>query len=375
VSIALPPSRGLRWWIAVLLVVVCTLLLAAADRTLGEVYARFAVPTGAAQWIWEIRDRKDVSPAAFYAARDFTLDTLPRRARLLVSGDEEYILYLNGERVGAGSWRTGSPLDVWEVGPLLQPGANRLLAEVRSARGIGGLLLSLEDGDGRQLARTDESWRIFHRHELGLLRGWLPLTGDSAPPSTPASCWGYPPLGRWGSPRSGPLLPLWSALGRGRPQPAASPLLLPPLAHFPPDRPQPPRRLFDFGREVTGYLLVDVRPAAEIAAGLVWVGTAPPDPLAQPETAGMLVLPGRRSWMDARPRRFRYALIVGLPAATGTRVQEVDAVKAAGLLAPAVPVEARGVLGIDPPPLRTPVEDEVWRELEGVPGVAGRKKR
>ncbi len=41
---------------------------------------------------------------------------------------------------------------------------------------------------------------------------------------------------------------------------------------------------------------------------------------------------------------------------------------------PRAAAPVRGVLGIVPPPLRTPVEDEVWRELEGVPGVAGREE-
>jgi len=89
----------------------------------------------------------------------------------------------------------------------------------------------------------------------------------------------------------------------------------------------------------------------------------------------MVVMAGRRTWMDAWPRRFRYALVVGLGDALSARVQEVDPVAAAGLVAPPAGADSgRGVLGIVPPPaLRTPVEDEVWRQLQGVPGVAGRK--
>lgn len=358
--------------------IVGALLLALGDRALRIVLARASLPTGAAQWIWEPRDHRDLSPAAFYAVRDFTLDTPPARARLLVDGDPEYILYLNGQRVGTGGWRPGAPLDVWEVGPLLQPGANRLLAEVRSDNGNGGFLLSLQDEErGRQLVRSDESWRVFHEHQLGVLRGWLPLRGAFSPPSVPASCWGEPPLGRWGRPRLGPVRPLLAELSTGRPVPAVSSVLLPTLDRFPPERPHPPFRLFDWGRQVTGYLLVDVEPPTAQAQGLLYTGNAPPQPSDQRPATGIVLMAGRRTWMDARPRRFRYALVVGLGGLSGAasaRVQEVDPVAAAGLVAPATGSEGeRGVLGIVPPPLRTPVEDEVWRQLQGVAGVPGGK--
>ena len=371
-----PPSSR-RPWLLPVLIVLGVLLTALGDRGVRMLVAH-SLPTGTAQWIWEQRDRKDVSPTAFYAVRDFTLDTLPTRARLRANGDPEYILYLNGERIGAGGWREGDSLDVWDVGPLLQPGGNRLLAEVRSDHGSGGLLLSLQDAQGRSLVQTDESWRIFHQHQLGILRGWLPATGTFSPPSDPAACWGLPPLGRWGRPRTGPARALLSELTVGRPVPAASSTLLPGLPELAqaPERPHPPLRLFDWGREVTGYLLLGVEPSATLGKGLLYTGMAPPRPLAERPAAAILVMAGRRTWMDARPRRFRYALVVG-PAVTA-QVQEVDRVRAAGLVAPPAPgvggtARARGVLGIVPPPLRTPVEDEVWRQLQGVARVAGKE--
>jgi hypothetical protein len=371
-----PPRR--RWAVPVL-VIAGVLLLAAADRVLRIVLAKASLPTGAAQWIWEPRDHRDLSPAAFYAVRDFTLDAPPARARLLVGGDPEYILYLNGQRVGTGGWSPGEPLDVWEAGPLLQPGANRLLAEVRSDDGSGGFLLSLQDeAGGRQLVRSDESWRVFREHQLGVLRGWLPLRGPFSPPSVAASCWGEPPMGRWGRPRLGPVRPLLADLSTGRPVSAASSVLLPALDHVPAERPHPPLRLFDWGRQVTGYLLLDVDPSTVQVKGLLYTGDAPPQPGDQRPAAGIVLMAGRRTWMDARPRRFRYALVVGLGGAESARVQEVDPavdpVVAAGIVAPPAGADGeRGVLGIVPPPLRTPVEDEVWRQLQGVAGVPGRK--
>jgi len=377
-----------RRWGVLILVAVGVLLLALGTRALASLVARFTVPTRTAQWIWEPRERRDLSPAAFYAVRDFTLDTVPARARLLVSGDEEYILYLNGARIGAGAWRPGSALDVWEAGPLLQPGSNRILAEVRSERGTGGFLLSLQNAAGEPLVRTDGEWRIFHSHQLGILRGWLPLSGEAGPPSAPAQVWGLPPLGRWGLPRVGPVRPLFTDLVRGRPLPALSAATLPNPGHASArssqrpsqEAPQPALRLLDWGREVTGYLLVDVQPSEKMGIGLLYTGAAPPSPLQERPASSILVVPGRRTWMDAHLRRFRYALVVGLPGAMeeiSARVQEVDPAQAAGLLQEEERARrpARGVLGIVPPPLRTPVEDEVWRGLEGVAGVAGGKER
>lgn len=342
-----------------MLVALATLGLALVARALPALRARLAAPTGMAQWIWETRDRRDVSPTAFYAVRDFSLETLPERARVLVTADEEYVLSLNGRRIGAGSWERGAPLDVYEVGSLLQEGPNRLLAELRSGRGAGGFLLSLEDGEGRQLARTDESWRIFHQHHPGLVRGWLPLarrTEDppEIPESDPAFCWGVPPTGTWGTPSAGAPRPLLSEMSFG-PSLPATPISL----EEGPEK--PPRQLFDWGRPVGGYVTVEVRQEPELQVGLLFTGDAPPDPHRDRPAASVLLMPRQRVWRSARPGRFRYALVVGIAQPRGASVQPVDAAVLPRLLPRTHTLE--GVFGIAPPPLRTPVEDKVWGKL------------
>ncbi|HEX7183955.1 MAG TPA: hypothetical protein VF756_19145 [Thermoanaerobaculia bacterium] len=365
-----PPTR--RWRAALILVFLASVALAVGTRQLSVLLARVAAPTDGAQWIWMERDRKDVSPAAFYAARDFEVESPPARARLMAIADPEYILYLNGRRVGSGTYGEGGRLDTWEVGPLLQPGTNRLLAELRSDRGAGGFLAALEDAEGEVLVRTDESWRVFPRHELGLLRGWMLLQGPGSPESQPAFCWGYPPTGRWGMPAAGDPKPLFPDVVRGRPVPAASTVRPGRPPGFPADLPSPPQILFDWGREVTGYLTLALPPSTERTAALLFTGDVPPRPLADPPAA-VAILPGRGSWTDALPRRFRYALVVGLKEPVTAQVQRVDETAAASLLA-GVHRPARGVFGIAPPSLRTPVEHEIWGDLESVPGVAGREK-
>lgn len=358
-----------------MLVVLVTLGLGLVARIVPALGTRLTAATGAAQWIWESRDRRDVAPTAFYAVRDFDVETLSKRARLLVTADEEYVLSLNGRRVGAGSWEQGAPLDIYEVGPLLQPGPNRLVAELRSGRGAGGFLLSLEDGEGRQLARSDESWRIFHQHHPGLVRGWLPLARrpedpPEIPESEPAFCWGLPPTGTWGRPVAGAPRPLLFEMTPG----AAVPATLAAPAGTP-EEGRPPQQLFDWGRQVGGYLRIDVPPAPELQVGLLFTGAAPPDPHRDRPVASVLVMPRQRVWLAARPGRFRYALVVGIASPFGAIVRPVDAAVLPRLLPRAQsPQGPEGVFGISPPPLRTPVEDKVWGKLESVPSVAGREK-
>ena len=369
-------STRRRWVFAVALTALAAVVCALAVRSVSALAARLDMPTGGAQWIWVARDWRDLTPVAFYAVHDFEVEEPPARARLLAMADEEYVLTLNGRPVGTGRWQRGGGLDVYEVGPLLQPGLNRLIAELRSASGSGGFLASLDDpATGRHLARTDESWRMVRRHELGLVRGWVTLTGPGAVESEPAFCLGYPPTGRWGRPTAGRAKPRLDEFLRGRPVPAVS-MRPTRFATRVPERPQPPQVLFDWGREVTGYLDLAMARSDRLGMALLYTGAAPPDPLAGPPAADILLLPGEGRWLDAQPRRFRYVLVVGASGAREARVLPVDPAVLARFPPPRGTTRSPvgGVLGVVPPPLRTPVEDEVWRELEGVPGVAGRKE-
>ncbi|HEY6320940.1 MAG TPA: hypothetical protein VJA16_05215 [Thermoanaerobaculia bacterium] len=355
--------------------------------------------TGGAEWIWVAHDRRQAQPLAFYAVRDFALAAPPPRARLLALGDPEYVLYLNGKRVGAGSWRPGAHLDEYEVGPLLRIGGNRLLAELRSAGGGGGFLASLVDeASGRPLLGTDGGWRTFRRHRLGLVRGWLPVEPaavaavvSAAGPGEAAVTWGRPPVGRWGRVVPPWPRPLFAELtGDRRPVPAASP-----APYVPPPstgvRGDSTMVLFDWGRQVTGYLALETGfepgmdddleqpPPARQRTALLWTGDAPPEPAGsglRPSGAGVM-MSSAHLWLDARLRSFRYALVIGLERPLAARVYAVEPREAArgGLevAAPQAPPAGHGVFGLAPPRLRTPVEDEVRRKLERLQGVAGRK--
>lgn len=363
-----PALRRPRWKAALWTTLALVVVLVAAQRFLPALRARLFLPTAEAQWIWKKQGRITQGAVAFYAARDFDLAAAPPRARLLAVADEEYILTLNGKPVGSGglAGRDHGGLDVYEVGPLLRPGGNRLVAELRSGRGTGGFLARIEDPrTGKSLVVTDDHWRLFDRYQIGILRGWLPLGKDQG--AIPAFQWGYPPTGRWGWPQAGPPRPVAAALnGAGAPGvPAPSA-----LAGFPL---QGPYTVFDWGREVEGYLQLDLPPGEALGTGLLFTGTQPPDPVREPPAGAVLIAPGNPTWTDARPRRFRYAVILGLERPLRASVRALVAEEAARAdLRPRG--KEKGFLGIVPPPLRTPVEDEVWRKFKRVPRVAGREE-
>ncbi|HSS51023.1 MAG TPA: hypothetical protein VLX28_18945, partial [Thermoanaerobaculia bacterium] len=342
-----PPFHGRRWGAIALVTSLVVLVLALAARALPGVRAR-GLPTAGAQWIWKDVDWDDHQPAVFYVARDFDLVAPPASAHLLATADEEYVLTLNGRRLGAGAFQPGAVLDIYEAGPFLLPGANRLMIEVRSARGAGGLLASLVDGAGRMLVGTDDRWRLFPNYELGLERGWLPLDRG-----VPVYCWGFPPMGRWGRPRLGRLKPqLGEIAGPAVPTISATPQ--PPVLPAPAGRPPGSPVLYDWGREMTGYVSLELAPAAvasaepaEMQKALLFTGDSPPDPLRSRPAASILIAPGRRVWLDARPRRFRYALTLGLAPAANLAVLPVP--PALDLVVPPLAArEERGVLGIVP---------------------------
>jgi hypothetical protein len=124
--------------------------------------------------------------------------------------------------------------------------------------------------------------------------------------------------------------------------------------------------LLDWGRPVEGHLSLRLGNGG-LRTALLFTGAEAVDPLADgpgaAPDAAVIVVPDRRGWTDVVPRRFRYVAVLG---ATPVVEAWVD---------PPLPWETvrepaggrrAGLFGIAPPPLRTPVEDEVWRQLKGL---------
>ncbi len=344
-------------------------------------------PAPEAEWIWtQGRLPRYTGPRAFYAYRDFEVSVASRETELRILADEEYLVYLDGRRIGSNVYRTDAALDRYRVGDLLGPGRHRLAVELRSGRGAGGLLLTLVDPrTERVLVATDASWRTFEHYHPGVLEGWLPTSQGG-----PVVSWGRPPTGRWGRVGLGPLRPrfeevagdLWSRRAR-LPERRSSeapgregwePVPAGPAAAD--DRGLGPVSRFDWGEEVTGYLVVEQVNPLGLPVGLGYLDLdADPAPaaratMAMPADVQIVFVPGAALWRDAVPRRFRTLRLLGLPTLRRVWVEPVPEGALEDLPEPprALPP---GVLGLEPPPLRTPVEDEVRRELERVPGLAG----
>ena len=345
-------------WLAV------ALLALVSQAVLSPWLAREAGGLGEARWLWAARDRTDTTPIAFFLVRDFDLPAVPAAARMVSFGDEEFSLFLNGEWVAAGRFRPGAPADVREVTGLLRPGTNRVMVELRSSHGLGGFAARLEDGEGRTLLVSDRRWQV-HRSDRGLF-GDGPADGRPEPPLD----WGASPVGRWGRPEPGPAQP---PLARPRRE-----LLAPLFGPLPPDgweatppqarwwQPLGQRVVFDWGEPVEGFLALEFAPAEGGARALVVLAESLSDQV-RPRADRLFALPpGRHHWYDVEPRRFRYATVVSLVPVLHAKVY----LEPAGALPGRSP---RGLLGIDPRPLRPPGEDELWRELEGLPGGADRE--
>ena len=340
--------RVRRSWL-LFLGIAATFALAGSANAFRAARARSVLPTRAAEWIWSGDARRERGPSAFWAARDFTLDAVPASAVLEVQADPEYVLWLNGRRIGAGRFTEGAPLDGYEVAPLLEVGTNRLLAELRSDHGAGGFLLSLTEGSvGRQFLVSSAEWTILRRDDPSLLRGLRPLEGGA-----PAYSWSFPPIGRWGTPRLGAVRPI--RFERGTPVPSTS-------------RSGVPERevRFDWGPQGTvGRLALEIVPqeAVQIAVLRVQSAGARPDPRSC-SAISVILMPNQREWLDPQVRRIQAAEIVGTMRVEAARVLPPDGPEER-VAGPAAP--SRGLLGLPVPPLRTPVEDEVGRQLERLP--------
>ncbi len=362
---ALGGSRTL--WV---LLVLALPVLAIAERGLRSAYGRFWAPTGAAQWIWAETGESN-GGVSFFVFRDFELGGYPGRARISCRADEDFFLYLNGELVGSGSYRDGEPMSTFEVGYLLEPGVNRVAAELRSGRGVGGFLLDLEiEGEEPLRLGTDDTWSVVRAYTDKLL-----TPGGATAEVESAISLSAPPTGRWGLPRIGP-----PTLG------FADLVSLADVRHAPralsdatggqwreldpPNVSSPPLGravTFDWGREVVGYPNV-VFGRKEGAKALIFLGVERPDPAVDRPVAYLLNPVGRKSWSDTRPRRFRYLTAIATAEMVGARVLPIVPEFAEQALAEAAPHQ--GVFGLEALRLRPPVEDEIRRELERLASVA-----
>jgi len=357
-------ARPLRFFVAT---AVLALVAAGGERLFAQLRSRFAEPSVGAHWIWAEGDYSGGEPIAFYALRELELEVV-EPTRIAIAADETYILYVNGQRVGSGFYRSKGPVDEYEVSDMLHVGLNRFLVELRSNRGAGGLLaeIEIETAEGREPSRivsTDADWQIVRRFYPGLFGGWAVLEGGEAP-----RVWRAPPTGRW-------------RLGSRRQAEVMLPLHLPSLPRLAPLRVRAqhktlwfdvgeevkrripsvgPKQLYDWGEEVEGFLSFDLS-SAEGHPGLLFFGSEPPDPAVLPPDAVLLTVPGRRYWEAAYPRRFRYLLLIGAEPHRFIGVDSSESIR--NRVASPPDMHPPGVFGLQPPRSYSKVEEDVWGRL------------
>lgn len=144
------------------------------------------------RWIWCEGEETDFRDFHLFIRGEVTLDEQPRAARLHVSAEDRYLLYVNGTRLGRGPARSLPTLksyDTYDVGSCLKPGRN-VIALLVYHYGFGdlvkaghnyasgaraGVWAQLEtEADSGELRRsgTDDTWR------LRPAAGWVRVAGQ-----------------------------------------------------------------------------------------------------------------------------------------------------------------------------------------------------
>lgn len=364
---------GRRGWLALVLVLGALVGLQAVLQRFLEAYV---LPTGEAQWIWVAEGEEARGPVAFYAVRDFELSQIPKWALLTTAADEEALVFLNAVPVGGSRYLNGQSLKQYDVLEALQVGRNRLVVEVRGVRGVGGLLLLLEAMGAEEKTRvaTDGDWQILRRPEDALFDLTLPLPDGEAP-----VVWGPAPVGRWlvseqpeAIPTIAELRTTPGALGAQRFRLSAGNRRWQQLGQT--DRSSPALGnwvTFDFGQEVMAYLALrfPAQPAENSRPiGLLYLGNQPRILNRSQAERHVVIMPGQRIWLDAKPRRFRYATYVGLTPISGADAYPVDGARADEIWATGH--ATAGAFGLPVGQLGPSLEDIVWRELHGLTSVA-----
>ena len=368
---AVGESVSLRTFTRVIALLVGLLALAGFESWLRPRQLERGLPTGTAKWIWASKIGPEDGWVNFFLHKDFALNNEPAHAELKIQADEGYWTFLNGKAIGSGAFREEAPLDSYDVGRFLRLGRNRIVVQVRSRRGTGGLLASLDVNDEESIV-SDSTWEATWRYERALFRpGFRPEDAAGV------HVWGRPPIGRWDVPRAVVRIPdVERQLVNPKPREALRTRSFGGSGwdrRFPKAEQRVPLGrwvVFDLGEVVTGYSNV-VFASRGGTFGIVFAGIDRPyEPGMSEPVARFQAPPGQGSWSDPEPRRFRFLTVLANAEIAGLRVFETAAEM---VTSRAADVTVRSTaFGIEPPSGPS-VEDEFWRKLERLTGFTGRE--
>ena len=181
---------ALRWTVAGLAVLAAAPAVHAANPWKGS-------------WIWHQAPRE-----TNYFRKVIVLGKDIRQAKVAITADNTYELYVNGIKVGADyDWTT---LEVHDIGSRVRPGRNIIAAKATDpGADVGALLVegAVTFADGSvMLFGTDGTWKISG--DAG--PGWTEIDFDDSGWASPREI-GKPPIGPWGGiehPSLAPKTPL-----------------------------------------------------------------------------------------------------------------------------------------------------------------------
>lgn len=269
---------------------------------------KFFITTGAAEWIWVTDPMRKEQPVAAFFARDFQIPASAQYVRLNVAADPGYTVYFNGAVVGRSTFAPLKTIDSYDVTFLKKHGTNRLVIAVRSGKGSGGLLATVDFGPmSRNLIVTDGSWIVHRTWADGLLQRDLPF-------AQPVRTFGSPPIGRWNFPRRADKVAHTTAErevsassvveveGAIRETRIMSGVAVASLR-------REKARAYDFDHVNGNLVLTREGVAPEVV--LVRFANAPEELPLEGSVVPMVFAAGERRMVDPAAREFRYAMVYG----------------------------------------------------------------
>jgi hypothetical protein len=124
-----------------------------------------------ARWIWAEGEPAPRNSYTYFR-KNLELDSTPKEAKIHVTADSRYQLFVNGKFVGRGPVRSDRRwlyYDTWDVAPHLKKGKNAVAVLVHHygewtfqyMQGCGGLLAEVVGANGKPLGRADSTWRAL----------------------------------------------------------------------------------------------------------------------------------------------------------------------------------------------------------------------
>jgi putative membrane-bound dehydrogenase-like protein len=159
----------------------CTLLFIAALAAVISV-ADGAPPTKpfqGASWVWNdsIAGQNDLGNEPRYLRRSFALSAKPTAAELKITADNNYTVFINGEKIGEdGLWNS---VETYDVAKHLRQGSNVLAIVASNAGGAAGVIAWLRvitEDKQETVVATDSSMRL----SLVATDGWLKADFDDS---------------------------------------------------------------------------------------------------------------------------------------------------------------------------------------------------